>query len=385
MKRRSHIRAIFSTLSLAFFLSLCFVMIGSQENKVFADSTQCDVILSIDRSGSISDRQWQIMGENIRQLIISGVLGVDNVNIAIWTFSHGDSSADYNWPHSSGYIRAGITGNVNQQDTLIRTIFGVDDFRNGSVSQYTARDGGTDYQQAFGYSSDFYIGGAPKLNNSIRSIASGSPDAFILITDGAPNYPGGINGNSGLDNNPAAMSAGRGARSMYPIPAYGAFVTEPQSSTVPVGLSYTMNGPRDDVGPVKYGGIAGFIDERIFDACHDKTPPRAYSLEPTITASSQGANPNEVIERAATALHTSVDNITASSTTSSQTDWKIMQIVVPAGDNSYINATNYGKYKDDDGSDSCAWIVARGISGDCSLVRFDDGANASEKPFIHQV
>lgn len=114
-----------------------------------------------------------------------------------------------------------------------------------------------------GYSLDPNNGGAATVNPAVRSIVNGSPDGFVLITDGAPNYPGGVDGNSGLDNNNAALSAGRAARgsaAYTAIPAYGAYVTEPNAPAPDLtGLNYTiLKNPTDSVGPVNFGNIRRF-------------------------------------------------------------------------------------------------------------------------------
>ena len=331
-------------------LGLCMVMIASTSKNTLAATNQCNVIISIDKSGSISDTQWQTMGVNIQNILYYGITGVSNLKIAVWTFSHGNPTSDYNSPHSNGYVEAGVV--TSTQRDMIRTIFGVDNFRVGPQT-YITRDGGTDYQQAFGYSSDPYGGGVVRLNPAIGNIADGQPSAFILVTDGAPNYPGGLDGNSGLDNNNDAMSAARSARSKYAVPAYGAFVTEPQSSRVPLGLAYTMNGPSDEVGPVDYGGIGEFISRKIATACGISTPPppplppQTYNLMPELTINSTEVSKT----RPYASLIPTVENKGVA--TSEATKSEIFEIVTnrnPSGrfTGPYVEATDDGE---------CDWLV----------------------------
>ena len=379
-----------SSITLLFIAFFALIMAGSQEARVFASTNQCKVVLSIDRSGSISDTQWEGMGTAISDLMEYGVIvpGV-NIDIAIWTFSHGDPNGDYNWPHSSGYIRAGYgggVGSISQQKTLIETVFGVSSFGPSDAKNYTPRDGGTDYQQAFGYST-YFGGGSPTLNSSIRGIVNGNPDALLLITDGAPNYPGGINGNSGLDNNSIAIAEGKKARNMYSnIPVYGAFVADVLSDTIPIGLKQTVNGPSDVVGPVEYTNIARFLDEKITDACGNQVvvTPDEYELFPTISATSHKDSPSNVNLGDSTYLTASVNN---TGITSSDTNWKMIQVVVPLpGPEDPPNAntvavtaatSGFGQYKDDDDSDNCNFLDSVGVKGICSVVRFKDGAGAT--------
>lgn len=315
-------------------LMFCLAMIGASPRKAFAAS-QCKIILSIDRSGSISDSQWQQMGVQVQNLLKTGVAGVPNLSIAMWTFSHGDQANDYNGPHGTDYVQAGtIPGDPNAQDSLINTIF----FGTTASTPYPnfvsparpflVRDGGTDYQQAFGYSVDPDIGGAATLNPAVRSIVQGNPNGFVLITDGAPNYPGGVDGNSGLDNNSAAVAAAKAARDKYlPIPAYGAYVkdlTAPNPDLTSLNATIIRDPVRDSVGPVDFGGIEGFIGARIKDAC-GTTPPAPYSLTPSVNPSfgqsgviTDGSQPQ-------------FDYTVSKTGDTTNTDWKIYDIQIDPG------------------------------------------------------
>lgn len=323
---------------LLLFFVFCFAMIGTAPRKAFAD-TQCKIILSIDRSGSISDSQWQQMGVQVQNLLKTGVTGVPNLYIAMWTFSHGDPAGDYNAPHGTDYIQAGtIAGNLTlpgQQNAIINTIF----FGTNATSApifgpthppYLVRDGGTDYQQAFGYSSDPNNGGAATVNPSVRSIVNGSPDGFVLITDGAPNYPGGVDGNSGLDNNNAALSAGRAARgsaAYTAIPAYGAYVTEPSAPAPDLtGLNYTiLKNSTDSVGPVNFGNVEGFIRDKIADACAT-VPPAIYSLTPSVNPSF-GQGGGVITDGSQPQFDYTVNN----DGDTTNTDWQIYDIQIDPG------------------------------------------------------
>lgn len=261
-------------------------MIGITRQKVSAAPNECKIILSIDRSGSITDSQWEKMGQQVQNIIQSGVTGVPKLYVAIWTFSHGDPASDYNANHGSDYVQAGAISidAITKQNQLITTIFGTKKF-DGSYTGFITRDGGTDYQQAFGYSSN---GGPVTVNPYVQNMVNGNPNGFILITDGAPNYPGGVDGNSGIDNNDVAIAAAKDARGKYTIPAYGAYVTDnPQpNDPVPVGLSSTMYKPGDSVGPIGFGdgNIENFIIAKISDAC-GTVPAATYSLTPSVNPS----------------------------------------------------------------------------------------------------
>lgn len=284
-------RHTFSVLLVLFFI-FCLGMIGASPRQAFA-VTQCKIILSIDRSGSISDSQWQQMGVQVQNLLEGGITDVPNLYIAMWTFSHGDSADDYNRPHGTDYVKAGGDLTVlNQERSLINTIFfgsnsnGLPNFDLGHPP-FLVRDGGTDYQQAFGYSTNPDTGVAP-ANPAVQSIINGNPNGFVLVTDGAPNYPGGIDGNSGLDNNSAAVAAARAARDKYPlIPAYGAYVKDPNAPNpdlTSLNATIIRDPSRDSVGPVNFGNIEGFIRDRIKNAC-GTVPPASYSLTPSVNPS----------------------------------------------------------------------------------------------------
>lgn len=315
-------------LVLCFFM-FCLAMIGISPRTAFADA-QCKIILSIDRSGSISDSQWQQMGVQVQNLLRTGITGIPNLSIAMWTFSHGDPTDNYNAPHGTDYIQASALGDPVQQDTLINKIF----FGTNSTSPpnfgtghppFLVREGGTDYQQAFGYSTDPNTG-ATSSNPSVRSIINGNPDGFVLITDGAPNYPGGIDGASGLNNNSAALNAAQTARGQYSVPAYGAYVTDPSSPAPDLtGLNYTMNGPSDAVGPVAYGNIEAFLEAKIADAC-GTVPPASYSLTPSVNPS-LGQGGDAITDDTPPRFDYIVNNDGDTTTT----DWQIYDIQMDPG------------------------------------------------------
>lgn len=64
---------------LLIFFAFCFAMIGSNPYRAFAAGGECKIILSIDRSGSISELQWQQMGVQVQNLLKTGVTGVPNL------------------------------------------------------------------------------------------------------------------------------------------------------------------------------------------------------------------------------------------------------------------------------------------------------------------
>lgn len=309
-------------------------MIAASPRKAFA-AGECKIILSIDRSGSISDSQWQQMGVQVQSLLEGGITDVPNLSIAIWTFSHGDPADDYNAPHGTDYVKAGgdLTV-VNQERALINTIF----FDNNSTNlpnfdpghpPFLVRYGGTDYQQAFGYSSDPNTGGAATANSAVRSIINGNPNGFVLITDGAPNYPGGVDGNSGLDNNSAAVTAAQAARDKYPsIPAYGAYVKDPSAPNpdlTSLNATIIRDSSRDSVGPVNFGNIEGFVRDKIADACAT-VPPATYSLTPSVNPSF-GQGGGVITDGSQPQFDYTVNN----DGDTTNTDWQIYDIQIDPG------------------------------------------------------
>lgn len=246
------------------------VLFFSGSSKVSAQpsgGTECNVVVALDKSPSIGESNLAVLNDNITRLVDMLSLEDKEINIAFWAFSHSDdSSIDFNLPRHD-YIST-----MPNPDVFL-------EFEN-SLPKFEDLEGQTDYAQAYGYSA-----GEPDVNvvpsiedlksqlvsnsrvSSIRSIA----DVVVLLTDGAPNFPG----NS--DNNQVARNAGRAAREMFDsnVVMIGAYITD-QEDFIPGSLNYTINGSDTDgtrVGPVSYDGefneqIYSFVLDKLKEACN---------------------------------------------------------------------------------------------------------------------
>lgn len=246
------------------FITLAVCVLLGQTRAIHAQSptlTECRVIVALDKSSSIGSANLATLNDNIYRLIDN--LDDPSIYMAFWSFSHDGGLSDYNQPRHD-YV-----------STTVDNV-GLDEFID-SLPKEEDLEGQTDYAQAYGYSA-----GNPDINaiNSINDITvtpntavssiRSQADVVVLLTDGEPNYPGGLN------NNDAAVFAGRKARLQYPdsVTMIGGYISN-TPGFVPESLNYTINGSYTDrtrIGPVSFGGqsnpqIYSFVRAAIEDAC----------------------------------------------------------------------------------------------------------------------
>lgn len=264
----------------ALFLALAVfgaLLVNEPQHAAAADE-ECNVVIALDKSDSILPENLDILKANIVSLIER--LGDENISIAFWAFSHEDDDVDYNLPRHD-YVPTNVDG------------VGLLEFED-SLPKVEQLRGQTDYAQAFGYSvgnpdlnaitraADFTL----TSNNNVNSIRSRA-DVFVLLTDGAPNYPGTSN------DNQYARWAGRTAREQYPenVAMIGGYITN-DPSFQPTSLREVINGDPNDgtrVGPVSYDGqaneqIYSYVSEKLLEVCPD-VDRADYSLKPIVQKS----------------------------------------------------------------------------------------------------
>lgn len=154
------------------------------------DDKICNVILIVDRSGSIG-RQMDFYKSQI-QILFEGppspnerALGIYDANIKIgfWSFSHSNDTSSnlYNSPRSS--YSSSTEASTSFTDALYRL----------------EPLNGTDYVQAFGYKG--FTADSMVFNSSLDADAK-IADLIVLITDGGPNFPVNATNNTRLVTDP---------------------------------------------------------------------------------------------------------------------------------------------------------------------------------------
>ena len=270
------------------------VLLISDTKSVSAQSPECNVVVALDKSPSIGSENLETLKDNVMRLL-DNLSGADvHINLAFWTFSHSDNdSSDYNQPRHD-YI------STRTSDPVVLQEF------EDALPTADELEGQTDYAQAYGYSAgEVDPNGINSIdditltsNNAINSIRSRA-DVVVLLTDGAPNYPGGS------DNNEAARFAGRKARTQYPanVAMVGGYITDIVGFD-PVSLKYVINGSDTDgtrVGPVSFEDngngsndqIYTFVRDRVLEVCG--TDLTDYWLKPKANVDTSAVQEGSVV------------------------------------------------------------------------------------------
>ena len=339
-----------SVLVILLFVACVMVVLSRDSERIaHAASTECRVVLALDNSRSVGDDHWITYKNQVNSLFGFDAIkdfkdhGITDLRIAFWTFSHIDDGTNFNRYHYDYVREDGTDGNLQQQ---------FQSYLNNS----TKLDGGyTNYAQGFAYdvTGTNPLTMVPNSNSDIARIAhgNGDPDVIGLITDGAPNHPGT------LDGNDSAISAAYQARQKYPNTKFFAGFINPNSDPIPI-LSRSINGSPtppspSNVGPIQItsgsSSLSAFLIEGIKRACGGTTTtPSGYSLVPSIQAS-----PLQLDSGQSTSLELKVDNPSPNDK-SNPTNWKVVRLTVPPSGNT-TKLTNYGTPPYHDGG-SCNWL-----------------------------
>lgn len=280
------------------FLAVAIVALAliDRPTKVAAATSACRVVLALDNSNSVGD-DWQAYKDQLISLFQDPELRQKqpDLELAFWTFSHFDSTTDFNKSHHPFVSLVDSTGISSFESRLNATPL------SGSYTNYT---------QAFGYNpTNMFAGGGqynftlqPNSMPDLRMISgtesnpSSRPDVMVLLTDGAPNKPTTDPSIEADDGNNAAIDAAYQARQLYPDTNFIAgFINANPSklNDVRSWLTRSINGPTGDpsdpdVGPivVNEGGgtqLSEFLVSRIPENCDTPQVTPAHSLVPTVT------------------------------------------------------------------------------------------------------
>lgn len=361
----------------------------------------CNVLVSIDRSGSIGSDGWSTLSNQMSQLadpilgLTSTNTGMD-INLGFMTFSQSDNvsssngiaSTDFdapssanlnNSPWNSGYVTIGSSG-VAAENALSSALRGV------------TTGGETNYAQALGYDTQGTLNNLMLSRNSTASNLMNKADVFVLLTDGVPNNPGVY------DNNPVAIQAGNLARHKYDAQGtvfVGGFISD-TPNFVPQSLITVLNNGESNqanVGPVSINGsvnagiytyLAGtpqnnYSDGAVVQACRSLTSK--YDLQPSVqpdqSVITSGQQPS---------FSYSVNNATTNVGTSA---WHIYDVMINPDANVGADPFACGaKYCGGNVANACANITAiigGASNGTCQASADSGGANTGSQAFQSNV
>jgi len=297
-------------------VALCILAGISSSSKLAAAPIQCKVVIILDRSASIGDN-WPTMRGQVMNLFDPSNLGsTHNISLAFWSFSH---VPDVSGVNRGVNYNAPYHGYVDADDPVGANAFG----NSLPTNQDDILGGQTNYEQGFGYDAGLpnTLGDPSDPTKEPISAIASQANVIAFLTDGAPNYPGGADGNS------QAISAGFAARSRYgsTVPVIGGYVSaDPSSTFVPVSMYQAINGNSDttasNIGPLGFSSLTSYLKPRIQDACNIDLPD--YSLTPIVNVDNTAVKAGDTVN-----YSYSVDNDTtdASSGTSS---WQLYDVTI---------------------------------------------------------
>ncbi len=293
-----------------------FTALGSSTPAAAAPSP-CKVIIALDRSGSIGSARWKSMGNQVLQLFGAGGIDRDDIEIAFWTFSHtfDAGNKNFNAPYH-GYVKSNATVLDSGYNAFKSSL--------GLADPDAILGGETNYAQGFGYDT-------PERNplslpkNQSASIATIASQASVItfLTDGIPNYPGG------MDFDDDGWQAGYAARQKYDasVAVIGGYLnSDENSSFVPSSLYQAINGPgarapADNIGPLDFGSLNDFLMVRIPLACGASV--NAYELRPVVTSTSHA-----VMSGKKASFNYVVNN---TSDNQGSSDWRVFDVTIAPG------------------------------------------------------
>lgn len=310
MKSRLHRIVLFTPgLIGLWLLAMSIIVVSSTAGSVSAQSPPlCKVAIALDRSASIGDN-WGTYRSQVLNLFedagLGGGLGGNNIELAFWTFSNVSNpvGVNYNAPLHE-YVPTGALGKAVFESAI-------------PVDADSLLGGQTNYEQGFGYNA-----GNPNNMDGMNTIRS-QANVIAFLTDGAPNYPGG------LDSNPQAVAAGNSARNRYApsVPVIGGFVSpDPNSTYVPLALYQTINGNTDtsasNIGPLGFATLTDYLVPKILDACNVQVQPASYSIIPVVNVDTSSAKSGDQIHFSYSGNNTTSDG------SSGNTNWSIFDITI---------------------------------------------------------
>jgi len=266
-------------------LSLIVSMAMTNQRVDAAPGDSCKVVLSLDVSDTMNERgpgfiaQIKAIFEAGDEATGTGGLGNrDDIDVALWTFSHADNAAAMN-PNFINYVPTNAPAGSADYNRFMNNTEGVESIR------FTG--GYTNYAQGFGYNAT-RPAGQPFINSNftltrnpstaIGGVINSNPDLFILLTDGQPNHPGttsGVNPHEPdiSNGNPAAMRAAVEAKQRYLAGTEfaGGFINpdrDEDTQTLAEVINGNPDSTADNIGEVtETATLSKFIIERIRAAC----------------------------------------------------------------------------------------------------------------------
>ncbi|MDB5184092.1 MAG: hypothetical protein JWO07_773 [Candidatus Saccharibacteria bacterium] len=348
-----------------------------QHGKAFAQASAktCNVLMIMDRSGSVGDNPKNYAGiSNGVQSFFSpaGVLRQDvaaqqaqgdqlTINFGFWSFS------------ASGDISPGTTEAYDAPYMTFQDIASPTSLRNFQAAYGQLKEqGGTDYEQGFGYNGWVFDNTAANPNGdqtanpdpNIRNMMNHKIDVLAFMTDGLPSTPTQLTGN-GDDNNPGAIKAAKAAYNALVAqnPGLNNYTTAFMfgSSLDSSAMDFILNDYRKPAdteasAPLAINAatgkgkgynngrsvpnivyitdyqrdISGSIANNVTSLCNKKAGVSLgdqYSLNPTVTS-------NETVSggtASATFSYNVNSSLPSGSKTNSSSDWRIEKLIVPPG------------------------------------------------------
>lgn len=255
-----HLRALFPILGLIA-IAIMAIWAISQIPVTHAQTSNggdkiCRAAMIIDRSGSVGAQGVETIRNQIKRLFQPTGIYDDKVQLAFWVFSDGavqGGGGNYNYPFH-GYVNS--KGETPSFITALNSI---------------VANGGTNYQQGFGYSGNTRN---PALNTIIEAT-----DIIVFMSDGQPNAPVGFGTSSPQElGRQAAIKHSNAGRILI-----GGSVGQAVVSV----MNYTVTGNANDSSKTftisnNYGDLATKLEQQIDAKCRELFPPEPCQYNPSI-------------------------------------------------------------------------------------------------------
>lgn len=291
---------------------------------------ECKAAIVIDRSGSVGERNLDVIRNQIRLLFEPTGIYNDQIKLAFWSFSSTTNrTSNYNAPfHGFVSSRAPNPGYFSFLNALEQMTPG----------------GGTNYEQGFAFDR-----GIPNSYDGMNNIVD-EADIIVFMTDGVPNAPGVG------DNNALAREAGREAVKIHvddnkKIVVGGIIGTASHKSLDYVINNYSYSNPTRAIESAPnlfritdFSDLYEALNTWIQAKCKEILPEdgRQYNLVPRVET-----NDRVVSGTGSAKFYYSVTNTTPTGSSSFPTKWSIKRILVHP-DESIESITS--DFKDPDGN-----------------------------------
>lgn len=329
----------------------------SQSGAVTISDSTCEVLLIVDRSGSIfpiRNRYTDAILNMFNPSQSGGGIADSGVNIAFWSFANEPTtnSNNFNEPYSDYVNSVSDPNQTNFKNKLTEMTFGT----------------GTNYEQGFGYN------GTTFNPSAVISTIAQKAELLVFLSDGEPNAPG--NEEQGktaakiafqnLINNKATkvkdivgifMTGGTAHGPTY-TPGSGWGVMNEIIMRTPLRSSISDSNreiiPKSSTEELTPQGIAAILGTKIREECRDVILSNTYALTPKVQASttSLSGQPNttDVVNPFTYNVDLSIGNPTAKT---KPTDWYVKRVVIKPNSNGQTATLNVDGGDDNGSNDIC--------------------------------